>query len=172
MRITERKMRQIIREEAGRVLREGDEALVLYTGIVLDPDAVDELRGMISELGYDEDLDGWELSNIAAHGNEQLNHHMTLTVGALKPNDPLRDNLGEKVELRVVGWGVDQQTGVAAWRVEPPSGVPVKTGNPHITAALSSSSVKPFLASKIREWAPVDPFTVVGTLREVRAQEY
>jgi len=170
MRITEGKMRQIIREEAGRVLRESDEAPVLYTGIVLDPDAVDELRGMISELGYDEDLDGWGFSNIANHGNEQLNHHMTLTVGALKPNDSLRDSLGEEVELRVIGWGVDQGTGVAAWRVEPPSGIPVKTGNPHITAALAGPGVKPFLASKIKEWTPVEPFTVSGVLREVRAR--
>lgn len=169
MRITEGKMRQIIREEARLVLREADDAPVLYTGIVLEPDAVDELRDMISELGYDGSVDGWELSNIAAHGNEQLNHHMTLTVGALKPNDPLRDSLGEDVELRVVGWGVDPQTGVAAWKVDPPSGIPVKTGNPHITAALADAGVKPFLASKIKDWQLLDePFTVIGTLREIR----
>lgn len=102
MLITEGQLRLIIREE---LIREVDESPVLYTGIVLKPDFIYALRDMIIGLGYDEDIDGWELSNIAAHGNEQLNHHMTLTVGALKPNDPLKDSLGKEVKLRVIGWG-------------------------------------------------------------------
>jgi len=154
MRITENKMRQIIREEAFRVLREGDDAPVLYTGIVLNDTAVEDLRGMIEELGFDRDIDGWETSNIAAHGNEQPNHHMTVTVGALKPDNPLLDELDEEVPLLVVGWGVDPDLGVAAWKVEPPGSIPVKTGNPHITAALRDSSVRPFQASKIKSWTP------------------
>ena len=170
MKLTEGRFKQIIREEAGRVLREGDDNPVLYTGIVLDHDEVDHLRGMIDELGLGDDIEDWQTSNIASHGNEQLNHHMTVTVGALKPDNPLRDALDQEVELRVVGWGVDAGTGVAAWQVEPPSDIPVKTGNPHITAALADSGVKPFLASKIKNWTSLDePFTVVGTLREVRA---
>lgn len=169
MKITESQLRRIIREETTRMLREADDAPVLYTGIVLEPEATADLRDMITDLGYDSDVDGWELSNIASHGNEQLNHHMTLTVGALKPNDPLRDMLGEDVELRVVGWGIDRALGVAAWRVEPPAGIPVKTGNPHITAALADAGVKPFQASKIRDWQELDePFTITGTLREIR----
>lgn len=102
MLITEGQLRLIIREE---LIREVDESPVLYTGIVLKPDFVYALRDMIIGLGYDEDIDGWELSNIAAHGNEQLNHHMTLTVDALKPNDPLKDSLGKEVKLQVIGWG-------------------------------------------------------------------
>jgi hypothetical protein len=166
------RLRSIIREEATRLLREGDSAPVLYTGIVLDPGVTDRLRNMISKLGYDGDVESWELSNIAEHGNEQLNHHMTITVGALKPSDPLRDMLGEDADLRVVGWGVDPKTGVAAWKVEPPSDVPVKTGNPHITAALENSGVKPFLASKIKDWRDLDkPFTVTGTILEIRPKD-
>ena len=100
---------------------------------------------------------------------QQLNHHMTVTVGALKPDNPLLDELDEEVPLRVVGWGVDPDLGVAAWKVEPPSSIPVKTGNPHITAALRDSSVKPFQASKIKNWTPLDePFMIVGRLQEVR----
>jgi hypothetical protein len=169
MKVTESRMRQIIREEAVRVLREGDDSPVLYTGIVLDDTVVEDLRSMIEELGLDGDVDGWETSNIAAHGNEQLNHHMTVTVGALKPDNPLRDELDEEVPLRVIGWGIDPDLGVAAWKVEPPSSIPVKTGNPHITAALRDSSVKPFQASKIKNWTPLDePFMIVGRLQEVR----
>jgi hypothetical protein len=170
MRLTEGRFKQIIREEARRVLHEGDDSPVLYTGIVLKSDEVDHLRGMIDELGFDGDVDGWQISNIASHGNEQLNHHMTLSPGALKPDNPVRDLLDEEFELVVTGWGIDHDLGVAAWRVEAPSGVPVKTGNPHITAALKDSGVKPFLASKIKEWTSVEPFTVMGTLREVRAR--
>jgi hypothetical protein len=170
MRLNEGRLKQIIREEARRVLREGDNGSVLYTGIVLDLDEVDRLRGMIDELGFD--VDGWQTSNIAAHGNEQLNHHMTLSPGALKPDNPVRDMLDEEFELRVTGWGIDPDLGVAAWRVEAPDGVPVKTGNPHITAALADSGVKPFLASKIKSWTPLDePFAVIGRLSEVRAKE-
>lgn len=169
MKITESRMRTIIREEAQRVLREGDNDPVLYTGIVLNETGVDNLRGMIEELMFDRDIDGWETSNVASHGNEQLNHHMTVAVGALKPDNPLLDGLGERIELRVIGWGVDPDLGVAAWQVEPPSSIPVKTGNPHITAALKDSSVKPFQASKIKNWTPLDePFTIVGFLREIR----
>lgn len=171
MRLTETKFKQILREEARKILREGDDSPVLYTGVVLDQDEVEHLRSMIRKLGFDGDVEGWQTSNIASHGNEQLNHHMTLTVGALKPDSPLRDALDQEVELKVVGWGVDSGTGVAAWQVEPPSSIPVKTGNPHITAALADPGVKPFLASKIKSWTPLDePFTVIGTLREVRSR--
>ena len=168
MKLTEGRFKQIIREEARRVLHEGDDSPILYTGIVLETDGVGHLRGMIDELGFDGDVDGWQTSNIASHGNEQLNHHMTLSPGALKPDNPVRDLIGEEFELVVTGWGIDHDLGVAAWRIEAPSGVPVKTGNPHITAALKDSGVKPFLASKIKEWVSVGPFTVMGTLREVR----
>jgi GNAT superfamily N-acetyltransferase len=168
VRITESLLRQIIREEARRVLHEGDNTQVLYTGIVLDDRAVESLRDKIDDLGFGSDVEGWETSNIAAHGNEQLNHHMTVTVGSLKPDSPLRADIDKRFTLRVVGWGVDPVLGVAAWQVEPPSGIPVKTGNPHITAALRDSGVKPFLASKIKNWTPIDePFAIAGTLREV-----
>ena len=143
---------------------------VLYTGVVLDPVEVARLRSKIFELGFVDEIFDWEFSNIAAHGNEQLNHHMTITPGALKPADPLRDMFGAPVTLLVVGWGVDTALGVAGWRVEAPEGFPIKSGNPHITAALASPVVKPFLASKIGNWIPLDsPFTVEGVIREVFA---
>ena len=168
MKITESLLRQIVREEARRVLREGDDAQILYTGIVLDDRAVKSLRDKIDDLGFGSDVEGWVTSNIAAHGNEQLNHHMTVTVSSLSPDSPVRADIDKRFTLRVVGWGVDPVLGVAAWQVESPRGIPVKTGNPHITAALRDSGVKPFLAGKINNWTPIDePFAITGTLREV-----
>lgn len=158
MRITEARLRRLIREMASEQ--------PLYTGVIIsDPGT---LRQMIYTQGLDRDIEGWETSNIAAHGNEQLNHHMTLTPGALKTSDPTRDFLGATVELTVVGWGVNHKLGVAAWQVLPPEGLPIKSGVPHITAALGDAGVKPFLATKITDWSPLDtPFVVQGTLDEV-----
>jgi len=169
MRITQRQLRQIIREElvSATLLAESNSA-PLYTGIVLSKGGVEQLREKIYELGLIEQIEGWETSNIAEHGNEQLNHHMTLTPGALKPNDPLRSMLGEPIPLTVVSWGVEHTLGAAGWRVVPPEGFPIKSGNPHITAALASPTVKPFMASKIKTWEPLaEPFTIMGTLAEV-----
>lgn len=169
MWITESRLRSLIREVLNRTLTESNESSVLYTGVVLDDEEVILLRSMIEELGLGNNLDGWEISNIAIHGNEQLNHHMSVAVGALKPDNPLREIFGEIFELRIIGWGLDRELGVAAWQVEPLDAIPVKSGNPHITAALRDSKSKPFHASKIKEWIPLDrPFTVVGELREVK----
>ena len=164
MRITEARLRKLIRA----TLISESNGTPLYTGIVLSARGVAQLRGKIYELGLDKTIEGWETSNIAAHGNEQLNHHMTITPGALKPNDPLLSALGEPVRLTVIGWGVDSALGAAGWQVVPPEGFPAKSGNPHITAALAGPTVKPFAAAKIRSWEPLaEPFTIAGTLTEV-----
>lgn len=168
MRITETKLRQLIREEATNALLEAAGVPVLYTGLVLDDITVEHLRAEIEELGYGRDVDGWQTSNIGSHGHEQLNHHMTIIPGALKSGNPLIDELGVDFPLWVHGWGVDPEHGVAAWQIRPPRDIPVQTGNPHITAALRDSSVKPFQASKIKNWTPLDrPFMLVGRLQEV-----
>lgn len=165
MRITENRLKMILREEARRVLSEADEKPVLYTGIVVN---VPKLRSKLEEENLDESIEDWEFSNIGSHGNEQLNHHMTVTPGALKPDNPLRDKLNSKFTLEIVGWGVDHDLGVAAWKVKAPAGIEVKTGNPHITAALRDPSVKPFMASKIKDWTPIGPFEIEGEFVEVR----
>lgn len=169
MRIAESRLRSLIRESLKRILAESIDASVLYTGVVLDDEEVIFLRDMIEALGLENELVGWETSNIGLHGNEQLNHHMTVAVGALKPDNQLRELFGEPFELRIVGWGLDNDLGVAAWQVEPLAAIPVKSGNPHITAALRDAKSKPFHAGKIKEWIPLDrPFTIVGKLKEVR----
>lgn len=168
---SEENLRRLIR---ATLLNEQDDRQVKYTGIVLSPTSTANLRGQIYELGLADTIPGWETSNISAdHGNEQLNHHMTLTPGALPPDSPFRALLGEKIVLTVTGWGYDPKLGVAAWRVSipPESGITTKSGNPHVTAALSDPSVKPFKAAQIKEWQPVPggPFEIVGRVEEVRS---
>lgn len=171
MRITEGQLRQIIRKT---LLNEQDAQQVKYTGIVLSPTTTANLRARIYESGLAGTIPGWVTSNIATdHGNEQLNHHMTLVPGALSSVSPLRALLGESVPLAVTGWGWDDTLGVAAWRVKIPSetGIVTKTGNPHITAALKDPTVKPFLASRIKEWQQEfkEPFVIEGRVEEVRS---
>lgn len=171
MRITETHLRQIIRSA---LLNEQDDRQVKYTGIVLSPATTENLLSQIYELGLADTIPGWETSNISTdHGNEQLNHHMTLTPGALSPDSPLRVLLGERVPLLVTGWGFDPKLGVAAWRISipPEMGITTKSGNPHITAALSDPAVKPFKAAQIKEWQPIPggPFEIVGRVEEVRS---
>lgn len=171
MRVNERQLRYLIREV---LLREQDMQQVKYTGIVLSRTTTANLQAQIYERGLYDAIPGWETSNISAdHGNEQLNHHMTLTPGALSPDSPLRALLGEMITLTVTGWGYDPKLGVAAWKVSipPETGITTKSGNPHITAALSDPAVKPFLASKIKEWQPIPggPFEIMGRVEEVRS---
>jgi hypothetical protein len=182
MRITERNLRQIIREE---LLRESPAGPVMYTGVVLSPGnvrgdqddlaeitTVAHLRSKIRELGFSPQIPGWKTTLISdIHGHEVLNHHMTITPGALPKGHPLLDRLGESVELTVTGWGVDPDLGAAAWKVEisDPDLLP-RSGNPHITAALSDSDVRPVMGSKIKSWKKLDePFKVLGVIREIRA---
>lgn len=171
MRVTETNLRKIIR---ATLLNEQDAQQVKYTGIVLSPATTANLRAQIYESGLADTIPGWETSNISTdHGNEQLNHHMTLTPGALSPDSPLRALLGERVPLLVTGWGFDPKLGVAAWRISipPEMGITTKSGNPHITAALSDPAVKPFKAAQIKEWQPIPggPFEIVGHVQEVRS---
>ncbi len=141
----------------------------LYTAIVVDALGAMKMRREIQRQDLDENLGGWLSSNVhPAHNNQQLNHHMTITPGVLKPADPLRMRLGQDVTVHVVGWGYDQTLGVAAWQVEPITGFPVKSGVPHITAMMKNGSVKPFNAAKIKNWRKLtEPFTVHGTFTEV-----
>lgn len=171
MRINEMHLRTLIRRV---LINEQDGSPVKYTGIVMSPRTTALLKMQIYELGLYDAIPGWETSNISTdHGNEQLNHHMTLTPGALSPDSPLRALLGEPITLTVTGWGWDDKLGVAAWRVSipPETGIVTKSGNPHITAALKDPTVKPFKAAQIKEWQPVPdgPFEIVGRVEEVRS---
>lgn len=162
-----------IRKFVRACMFESSSRQILYTGIVLDANDVAQLKSKIFELRLSNNISDWEFSNIAAHGNEQLNHHMTLTPGELSQTSPLQDLMNSKIPILVTGWGYDDELGVAAWRVETPpdSGIITKSGNPHITAALRYPTIKPFLAAKINNWMPIPggPFEIIGRLKSVQS---
>jgi len=142
------------------------EPKALYTAIVVNKNDTAILKSKLAARGLNPD--GWLDSNISGmHGNEQLNHHMTVKIGGLKPTSPLVERLGEPVLLEVVGFGRDETTGVAAWKVVAPEGLPAKSGVPHITALLKTSSVKPYKATKIKKWQYFRPFFVQAVFKEV-----
>lgn len=145
-----------------------EEKKVWYTAVVLDDTSMDLLRSKTSDV-CGEECSGWVTSQIGSHGYEQLNHHMTLLPSAAnKSKDPaLLDLLDTPASLEIVGFGVDHKLGIAAWQVSTDLQRFVQSGNPHITALLQNPAVKPFLASKINNWIPVEPFTVTGTIVEV-----
>jgi len=142
------------------------EPKVLYTAIVVSENDTKVLKSKIAALGLNPD--GWLSSNISGmHGNEQLSHHMTVKIGALKPTSPLIARLGEPVSLEIVGFGRDTVSGVAAWQVVAPSGLAAKSGVPHVTALLKTSGVKPYKAAKIKKWQKIKPFFVQATFKQV-----
>jgi hypothetical protein len=143
----------------------------MYTGVVLPPEEVARLEEKIYTLGLYKEIPDWVTSLVSSvHGHQVLNHHMTVSPGALSPNNPLRDLLGEPMTLLVKGWGVDHKLGVAAWWVETDPILTTKSGNPHITGALAAPTVKPFAARKTSDWKMLaKTFTVTGVLREIHS---
>jgi len=166
--VAEARIRRIVRET---LLRESPAGPVMYTGVVLPPEEVARLEEKIYTLGLYKEIPDWYTSVTSGiHGHQVLNHHMTVSPGALSPNNPLRDLLGETMTLLVTDWGVDKTLGAAAWRVEPDPRLNTRSGNPHITAALVLPSVRPVMGSKIKSWVQLEkPFTVTGVLREIHA---
>lgn len=142
------------------------EPKVFYTGLVFDDSSMSLLRSKLKDVSTEECAD-WLLSNIGSHGHEQLNHHMTL---AAKPAFKIKDLdlslLDSEFSVDVIGFGIDYNLGIAGWKVS--TNLPVESGNPHVTALLANDSVKPFLAGKIKDWKPIEPFTIKGILTEVK----
>lgn len=141
---------------------------VLYTGVVLDDSSMEMLRSKLGEV-CPEECEDWVVSNVGSHGHEQLNHHMTLGASpASKVKNLDLSLLDSEVDLEVVGFGIDHDLGIAGWQVN--TSLPVQSGSPHITALLQNGSVKPFLAGKIKNWTPINPFMVRGVITEVTAK--
>ena len=163
-------LKSLIRETIILIESEISSGTILYTGIVFDDDEILKLRKRAQALFSKYGAEEWIFKKLGVHGVESLNHHVTITLGSKKLPEDQASKLGKPIRCKVVGWGIDEKTGVAAWKIELPNGFETKSGNPHSTAALSDENVKPFLAGKISDWKPIDvPFIVNGTLQEVRA---
>jgi hypothetical protein len=156
-------LRKLIKEAIKEISAEKPEKKnIYYVGVILDETSKEDLRKKLEEL-YKAKVfnESWLRSKKGLHDHEQLNHHMTIAANSAEKSG--FGNLGQEVTLYVTGFGIDENLGVAAWRVDSP--IQVESGVPHITA-LIKGGVKPFLAGKIKEWKDINPFTIEGTICE------
>ncbi len=143
-----------------KLLHEEEEKLprkISYTAIVLDQSSHDKLKAVSPA--------GWDIS--------KTSHHCTLNMGAWKGD---RELIGQKFTMRVSGLAKDEK--VAAVKVELPNGLSsfVKSGAPHVTVAVASPEVKPFLAGKL-DFSKLEnpdnlPEELSGTFKEVEEGDY
>lgn len=161
MKITERRLRQIIKEEL--VLRENT---VSYSGVVLDDASVATLKAAAEEFGVPEGF------VFTTNAGEPLPHHMTITLGPLVHPKGKHDfstdyTPGSSISLEVTHIGVSDDAMAA--RVRPPAPISPKVKFPHITIAIPAGG-KPFNSNKIPPEtfkALPKPLTVTGTVEEV-----
>jgi hypothetical protein len=86
-------------------------------------------------------------SGMIPEGWEKIAHHMTICLGELPEN--LKDRIGEKVQLSVVGVGMSDKA--LAVKVD---GFPSKNNIPHVTVAIDrKNGAKPVDSNKIERWA-------------------
>ncbi|MCX6822340.1 MAG: hypothetical protein NTW30_06205, partial [Candidatus Aenigmarchaeota archaeon] len=123
---------------------------IWYTGVVLNDSDINSLKNLCEKIKKEKpELSGFAISNInTTHGNEQCNHHMTVTPGPA--SDEIKDLCGTPYSLNIDAFGILGDK-VAGWRVTNCSFPEVKV--PHITAMLGNG--KPFEAGKITNWIPL-----------------
>ena len=156
MRISEDRVRRIIREETRRVLREATFDLargIEYTAVVLDDESHNDLAGFAPE--------GWRV----------YAHHMTVVPPTQQGSGPRWEysgyRMGDEVELRAVA--IARNDRVVAVAIE--TDLPTKVGIPHVTIATNPDrGGKPKDSNEFTEedFEPLDePILLVGTLDEV-----
>ena len=164
MKITNKQLKKIIKEELDGVL---SEAKVSYSGVVLDPQSVELLKQAAKQFGIPE---GFVHETKAG---APLPHHMTIVpfspiVHPKGKHDFSADYpVGGQISLQVTHIGFDDKAMAA--KVEAPAPISKKVKFPHITIAIPVGG-KPFNSNKIPQenFQPLSqPLTVVGTVEEV-----
>jgi hypothetical protein len=138
-------------------------SMPLYTAAVLKPEETALLQEKLLSLNIIPD--GWLITKQNPFGMEMLNHHMTIHVKPAAKLPHIADILNKEIDLKIVGFGIDLEVGVAAWKVD--TNILVKAATPHITAALKDTTVRPFLAGEIKEWQNIPPFSIKAIVSEV-----
>jgi hypothetical protein len=141
-----------IRKEIRKILKELKEKKdsISYSAVVLDEDSRKKLIN--------------DFSHIVPESWEFVCHHMTICLGEL-PSD-LKSDIGKKVSLKVVKWGVSGKA--MAVQVE---GYYSEKAIPHITIAINKKAgAKPVDSNKIenwKDWGFTPGLTLNGTIEEV-----
>jgi len=116
-----------------------------YTGVILDEISKSKLIYRFGSLPPE-----WHL----------LCHHMTINLGKAKHPELL----GKEVTLKVISVASDDK--VIAVGVD--TDLPSKNTIKHITVAVNpSNGGKAKHSNDLREWKPIIPFTISGTVKEV-----
>ena len=121
------------RKEIRKILKELKEkkSSISYSAVVLDEESRKKLIN--------------DFSHILPESWEIICHHMTICLGEL-PSD-LKSNIGKKVSLKVIKWGVSGKA--MAVQVE---GYYSENNIPHITIAINrKAGAKPFDSNKIEK---------------------
>lgn len=140
------------RKEIRKILKELKEkkSSISYSAVVLDEESRKKLIN--------------DFSHILPESWEIICHHMTICLGEL-PSD-LKSNIGKKVSLKVIKWGVSGKA--MAVQVE---GYYSENNIPHITIAINrKAGAKPFDSNKIenwKDWGFTPGLTLNGTIEEV-----
>ena len=124
-----------------------------YCGVVLTEVS---RRFLIRELESSVEIpSGWEV----------IAHHMTTKMGPLPEH--LKERLGERVGLEVIGYGFLPDKALAVRLA--PDGFPSRSEVPHVTVAVNrASGGKPYDSNKITEWMVLNaPISLVGIVAEV-----
>ena len=152
----------------------GEEPRPAYSSVELDSTSRDALMNNQQIL---EKMEEFGFQNEKC-GTSDCAHHMTITMGPLKPEYGWED--GEPAELTAthLGW-IDEEGGPRAMavKVELPEGKSSKNPNPHVTVAIPEGG-KPFHSNKIINWEleltlPGGPLTgtVVGGAESQKKQK-
>jgi len=122
---------------------------ILYSAVVLDEQSRAKLlkvfRLMIPE--------GWEV----------LAHHMTINMGAIKPE--FQDDLGDETDLSVLDYAIDDK--VMAVGVE---GYPTTNAKAHITLAVNrNAGGKPMMSNNLTDWKEINfKIELKGIVTEIK----
>ena len=139
---------------------------VSYTAVVLSESDQRLILDRMTSLFYNYLKPiGFEMTS----RGELLAHHMTTNLGPCCAN---RDFLGQKVELTIDAWGMNDKAlavRVTAHRTVTGDAVHCVNEQPHITVAINpTEGGKPMHSNDITTWTKFPtPFIVLGVLQEV-----
>ena len=151
-------IRQVIREEVGRVLNGKKSTNVEYTGVIIEGDEINKFESTL----YD------SLENINVEIPEDWkkpdNYHMTITLGELSLGMKMNGAIGAPVVLTCHSIGVsDDAIAVGV------SGLFSRNEIQHITVAFKT---KPADSKDIKNWIDIEPFKVTGYVREITNKNF
>jgi len=151
-------LRNIIREEVGRVLHGKKSTNVEYTAVILEGGEVNKFESMLydslEKIGVEIPYD-W---------NYPDNYHMTITLGELSLGMKMGGAIGAPVELTCHSIGVsDNAIAVGV------SGMFSRNEIQHITVAFKK---KPADSKNIINWIDIVPFRVTGYVREITNKNF